>query len=99
MHLNIPIRHDKEIVDGVEKEVKVISFNATLFALVRTALDVDCKGTDFCFVHVFPSVLSTPCNQYFPLLFVYPPFCCFCLLCYVCLFQGALIARESAIMT
>ena len=44
MRLNIPVRHEKEVVEGVEKDVKVVTFNATLFALVRTTLEIDCKG-------------------------------------------------------
>ena len=44
MRLNIPVRMEKEVVEGVERDVKVVTFNATLFALVRTTLDIDCKG-------------------------------------------------------
>ena len=48
MRLNIPIHKETEEVDGVKKEVKIVTFNATLFALVRTSLEIDCKGN----VHV-----------------------------------------------
>ena len=46
----MPIVHEMEEVDEVRKEVKKVTFNATLFALVRTALDVDCQGILFCTV-------------------------------------------------
>lgn len=45
MRLNIPVLHETEYVDGVEKTVKLVTFNASLFALVRSALDIVCKGT------------------------------------------------------
>ena len=44
MRLNIPIRTMTETVDDVEKEVRVVSFNASLFALVRSVLEIDCRG-------------------------------------------------------
>lgn len=44
MRLNIPVRQVP--VDGVE--VKMVTFNATLFALVRTTLGIDCKGCADC---------------------------------------------------
>jgi hypothetical protein len=40
MRLNIPIRIER--VDGVD--IKMVTFNATLFALVKTTLEIDCKG-------------------------------------------------------
>ncbi len=47
MRLNIPIIYEQEKVEGSMevRRVKKVTFNATLFALVRNVLDIGCTGT------------------------------------------------------
>ena len=46
MRLNIPVLYEEEKKEGTEemKRVKRISFNATLFALVKCNLKIGCQG-------------------------------------------------------
>ena len=47
MRLNIPIFYEQERVEGSTemREVKKVTFNATLFALVKNVLKIGCTGT------------------------------------------------------
>lgn len=52
MRLNIPIHYEEEKVEGSDevRRVQKISFNATLFALVKSSLKIGCPGWYQCFV-------------------------------------------------
>jgi len=46
MRLNIPIVIEEEEVEGSQevRKVKKVTFNATLFALVKNVLEIGCTG-------------------------------------------------------
>ena len=53
MHLCIPIVEVEESVeDGRTQKVQKITFNATLMALVRYALDIECGGKKFTIIFI-----------------------------------------------